>query len=68
MQGELRGRNNLKLGDLAMNTNELIIKKRIGGELSEEEISNLINDYVSGVIPDYQMSAFLMAVYFRGMI
>lgn len=50
-----------------MNTYELIIKKRNGGELSEEEISYLIKDYVSGVIPDYQMSAFLMAVYFRGM-
>lgn len=50
-----------------MNTYELIIKKRNGGELSEEEISYLINNYVSGVIPDYQMSAFLMAVFFRGM-
>ena len=37
------------------------------GELSEEEISYLIKNYVSGVLPDYQMSAFLMAVYFRGM-
>lgn len=50
-----------------MNTYELILKKRNGGELSEEEISYLINNYVIGVIPDYQMSAFLMAVYFRGM-
>ncbi len=50
-----------------MNTYELIIKKRNGVELSEEEISYLIKYYVSGEIPDYQMSAFLMAVYFRGM-
>lgn len=50
-----------------MNTYELIIKKRNGAELSEEEISFLIKNYVSGAIPDYQMSAFLMAVYFRGM-
>lgn len=65
---ENRGeQNNIKLGDLTMNTYELIIKKRNGGELSEEEISYLINDYVSGEIPDYQMSAFLMAIYFRGM-
>lgn len=50
-----------------MNTYDLIIKKRNGCELSEEEISYLINNYVRGVLPDYQMSAFLMAVYFRGM-
>jgi len=50
-----------------MNTYELIIKKRNGEELSEKEFSYLIKNYVSGVIPDYQMSAFLMTVYFRGM-
>lgn len=50
-----------------MNTCELIIKKRNGGELSEEEIAFLIKGYVSGEIPDYQMSALLMAIYFRGM-
>lgn len=50
-----------------MNTYELIIKKRNDGELTEEEYSYLIMNYVSGAIPDYQMSAFLMAVYFRGM-
>jgi len=50
-----------------MNTYELIIKKRNGGELSEEEYAYLIMNYVIGVIPDYQMSAFLMAVYFCGM-
>ncbi|MEA4893764.1 MAG: thymidine phosphorylase [Oscillospiraceae bacterium] len=50
-----------------MNTNDLIIKKRNGAELSKEEYSYLIKNYVSGVIPDYQMSALLMAIYFRGM-
>ena len=50
-----------------MNTYELIIKKRNGFDLSEEEISFLIKNYVSGVIPEYQMSAFLMATFFRGM-
>ena len=50
-----------------MNTSDLIIKKRNGGELSEAEYSYLIKNYVAGLIPDYQMSAFLMAVYFRSM-
>lgn len=50
-----------------MNTYDLIIKKRSGGELSKEEYSYLIKNYVAGSIPDYQMSAFLMSVYFRGM-
>ena len=46
---------------------DLIEKKRDGKELSPEEIRWLISEYVAGRIPDYQMSAFLMAVYFRGM-
>ncbi len=50
-----------------MNTYDLIIKKRGGSELTKEEYSYLIKNYVAGSIPDYQMSAFLMAVYFRGM-
>lgn len=50
-----------------MNTSELIIKKRNGGELSEDELSYLISGYVAGSIPDYQMSALLMAIYFKGM-
>ncbi|MCD6128906.1 thymidine phosphorylase [Candidatus Bipolaricaulota bacterium] len=46
---------------------DLIEKKRDGEKLSPEEIRWLISEYVAGRIPDYQMSAFLMAVYFRGM-
>lgn len=46
---------------------DIIARKRDGLELSEAEISYLIRGYVDGGIPDYQMSAFLMAVYFNGM-
>ena len=46
---------------------ELIRKKRDGGELTAEEISYIINGCVSGEVPDYQLSAFAMAVFFRGM-
>jgi pyrimidine-nucleoside phosphorylase len=50
-----------------MNTVQLISKKRDGGELSAEEIGSLINGYVRGGVPDYQMAAWAMAVYVRGM-
>jgi len=50
-----------------MNTYELIKKKRDGLELSKNEIRYLINGFINGNIPDYQMTAFLMAVYFNGM-
>jgi len=46
---------------------ELIIKKRNGQKLSQEEIDFMINEYSEDRIPDYQMSAMLMAIYFRGM-
>lgn len=46
---------------------ELIRKKRDGGELTTEEISYIINGCVSEEVPDYQLSAFAMAVFFRGM-
>ena len=46
---------------------DLIVKKRDGRELSEEEISFLIRGYVAGEIPDYQMSSLAMAVFFKGM-
>ncbi len=50
-----------------MNTVDLITKKRNGMALTEEEIRYLVMGYTCGEIPDYQMSAFLMAVYFSGM-
>lgn len=50
-----------------MRAYDCIVKKRDGEELTEEEIHYLISSYVSGDIPDYQMAAFLMAVYFQGM-
>ena len=50
-----------------MNVYELIKKKRDGFELSANEIEYLINGFINGKIPDYQMTAFLMAVYFNGM-
>ena len=46
---------------------DLIMKKRNGLALSREEISRMIREYTTGVIPDYQMSAMLMAIYFQGM-
>lgn len=50
-----------------MRTVDLIQKKRDGLELSTQEIEWLISGYANGSIPDYQMSAFAMAVYFKGM-
>jgi pyrimidine-nucleoside phosphorylase len=46
---------------------ELIERKRNGEELPADEISDLILGYARGEIPDYQLAAFCMAVYFRGM-
>lgn len=46
---------------------DLIQKKRDGQELTSSEIEWLVEGYVSGTVPDYQMSAFAMAVYFKGM-
>jgi pyrimidine-nucleoside phosphorylase len=46
---------------------ELIQRKRDGEELAHEEISDLVLGYARGEVPDYQMSAFCMAVYFRGL-
>jgi len=46
---------------------DVIRKKRDGGELSRYEIDSLVNAYTAGDIPDYQVSAWLMAVVLRGM-
>lgn len=45
----------------------LISRKREGEELSEDEIRQLIAGFTDGSVPDYQMSAFAMAVFFKGM-
>lgn len=50
-----------------MRVYDCIRKKRDGEELTEEEIRFMITSYVEGSMPDYQMSAFLMTVYFQGM-
>ena len=50
-----------------INAVELIQRKRDGGELSAEELSELVLGHASGEIPDYQLAAFCMAVYFRGL-
>jgi pyrimidine-nucleoside phosphorylase len=46
---------------------ELIARKRDGGELSAEELAEFVLAYARGDVPDYQMAAFCMAVFFRGL-
>ena len=46
---------------------DLIAKKRDGKELTRQEIDFIVEEYTRGGIPDYQMSAWAMAVFFRGM-
>ncbi|MGI6129045.1 MAG: pyrimidine-nucleoside phosphorylase [bacterium] len=46
---------------------DIIAKKRDGGELTAAEIEFMVNGYVADDVPDYQMAAFLMATYIRGM-
>jgi pyrimidine-nucleoside phosphorylase len=53
--------------EAAMRAVDVIMKKRDGGELSRGEIATIVNGYVSGEVPEYQVSAWLMAVFFRGM-
>ena len=50
-----------------MNMCELIVKKKRGGRLNEKEIDWIVQGYTAGEIPDYQMSAMLMAICFTGM-
>ena len=50
-----------------MHLPSLIERKRDGGALTAEEIAGLVRGYVSGEVPDYQMAALAMAVFFRGM-
>ena len=44
---------------------DVIEKKRNGAELSKEEITFFVDGYTDGSVPDYQASAFLMAIYFQ---
>lgn len=46
---------------------DLIMKKRNGGQLTKEEIEFMVKGFTAGEIPDYQMSAMMMAIYFVGM-
>lgn len=46
---------------------DIILKKRQGQSLNKEEINYMVKEYTKGNIPDYQISAFLMAVYFKGL-
>lgn len=50
-----------------MNMYDLIVKKKRGGELTKDEIVYMITNYTNGSIPDYQMSAMMMAICFQGM-
>ena len=50
-----------------MNMNDVILKKRNGGRLTQEEIKYFVDGYTKGEIPDYQASALLMAIYFQKM-
>ena len=52
---------------MTFNMNDLIIKKRDGKALTSEEINWVIDGTVRGTIPDYQLSALLMAIYFQGL-
>ena len=46
---------------------DIIIKKREGQQLAQSEIKTLFSEFLSGNVPEYQMSALLMAIYFQGM-
>ena len=50
-----------------MDPYEIIMKKRNGGELSDEEIAFVVKNFTTGELPEYQMSAWLMTVWFNGM-
>ena len=52
---------------MSYNMNDIIYKKREGGKLSKDEIEYFIKGYVAGDIPDYQASALLMAIFFKGL-
>ena len=61
------GRKRAQIHGVKLHLPTLISRKRDGETLSADEIRHLIDGYVDGSVPDYQMSAFAMAVYFKGM-
>lgn len=65
MRAGTRGTHRIRLAIMHIPT--LIARKREGEELTSREIEKLIDGYVTGDVPDYQMSAFAMAVFFKGM-
>ena len=67
MRNCCRNAHRLQKGGTAMNMVDIIMKKRNGGKLSEEEIRWFIDGYTNGEIPDYQVSALLMAIYYQHM-
>ena len=60
-------RKKIKIKGEAVSPLNLIIKKRDGRELMPDEIERIVSGFNRGLIPDYQMTAFLMAVYYRGL-
>ena len=52
---------------MKLNPVELIIKKKTGKELTQNELEYFVNSYINNEIPEYQMSALLMAIYFQSM-
>lgn len=50
-----------------MDPYEVIMKKRNNGELSDDEIAYMVQNFTEETVPDYQMSAFLMAIWFNGL-
>jgi pyrimidine-nucleoside phosphorylase len=50
-----------------MRAADLILRKRDGGRLTDKEIESLLSAYTSGEVPDYQMAAMAMAIYFKGL-
>ena len=53
--------------EINMRMYDIIKTKRDGGVLSKEQIDYFVKEYTNGMIPDYQVAALLMAVYFQGM-
>ncbi len=67
LPSRVAGWKGVRVGESKMHIPSLIEKKRDGGELSAHEIDFLVAEFTRGEIPDYQMSAWAMAVFFRGM-